>query len=103
MIVIEEQTTMMTTSVLARLREDAAEDHQVVVAVVHRTMDRVVTLTTVHVVQVDHAVPSRRMTPRLMSLTEPDQKVSCLSSYQHYRSQRVNLEVTVLQSLTTSL
>jgi hypothetical protein len=55
MIVVKEQTKMMTTRVPAKLREDAAEDHQAVAAAVRLTMGRVETLTTVTVAQDDHA------------------------------------------------
>jgi hypothetical protein len=77
MIAIKDHAEMMTTMVLARLREDTAEDRQVVVVVAfRRTMGRVVIPTMANVAREDHVVLSRRMILRLMSLIEPDQKVS---------------------------
>jgi hypothetical protein len=85
-VMTQQQKPVMTTRVLAKPREDAAEDHQVVAAAVRQTMGRVVTLTTVDGVPDDHVLASRRMTPLLRSLTEPDQKVSSLSTYHHCQS-----------------
>ena len=90
MIVVKEPMTMMTTRVLAMPHVDAAEDHQVVEAADHQMMDRVVTLMMNIGVQDDDVEGYRTMTPLLRLLTEPEQKVSSLSSYHLCRSQLAN-------------
>jgi hypothetical protein len=90
-IVMKDPMTMMITMVLAKPCVDAVEDRQVVEAVDHQMMGRVVTLMMSIGVHDDDVEAYRAMTPLLRLLTEPEQKVSSLSSYHLCQSQRVNL------------